>query len=140
MYAPRSVNVSYYPQRSAAVVRAVQPSYTSAPATTSSTMYTGCQAVQQAQSAPAPQFSAQPLSAEDFGNRCGTTPPAQSVRVPQYNNIVHTQNVQYETITQEVSYVDVPVLHSYEQRVYPTKSATQCPVADTTPAAPSCGC
>jgi hypothetical protein len=141
MYAPRSVNVSYFPQRGAAVV-STQPSYSSAPSSSAGTMYTGCQAVQQQpQAAPAPQFSAMPMSAAEFGDRCGATQPAQTVRVPQYNNIVHTQNVQYETITQEVTYVDVPVLHSYEQRVYPTKSATQCPVsAAAALEAPSCGC
>jgi hypothetical protein len=80
------------------------------------------------------QFNTMAINADQYGDRCGVKPPPGTVRVPTVNHIVHRFPVVYETVSQETSFYEVPIVHSYEQRDYPQQIAAECPVQ----AAPVC--
>jgi hypothetical protein len=80
------------------------------------------------------QYNVMAINADQYGDRCGEKPPQATVRVPTINNIVHRFPVVYETVSQEVSYYEVPIVNSYEQRDYPQQIQAECPVQ----AAPVC--
>ncbi len=86
-------------------------------------------------------FNTTNLTVDQFGARCGVRPAQTSVKVPVVKHIVHRRPVIYETVTEEVTYMDVPVSHSFEQRDYQSDTKLQCAVAAPAPScAPSCGC
>jgi hypothetical protein len=73
-------------------------------------------------------YSTVPLAEAAFSARCAL-PPQQTIRVPQVKHIVHRVPVIQEHITEEVTYMEVPVSHYFEQRDYPQKVlAAVCPV------------
>ena len=77
---------------------------------------------------PNVQYSTLPLAEAAFTARCAL-PPQQTIRIPQVRHIVHRVPTIQEYITEEVTYIDVPVNHSFEQRDYPQKIlAAVCPV------------
>jgi hypothetical protein len=90
-------------------------------------------------------YNTLPLNEAQYGSRC-SVPPVQTVKVPQVKHIVHRKPVVQETITEEVSYIEVPITHFYELRDYPQQViAPSCPVQQR-PCAPvqkpptTCGC
>jgi len=91
--------------------------------------------------AAAPSYSASAISADVYSSKCGQQFPVQMIKVPVYKHVVHRRPVVYETVSQEVSYVDVPVQHNFEQRDYPQNTVAQCPQpAPVCAPKPSCGC
>jgi hypothetical protein len=88
-------------------------------------------------------YSTSMLTVDQFGTRCGVRPAQSSVQVPVVKHIVHRTPVIYETVSEEVTYMNVPVQHSFEQRDYAQTTKLQCAVAPAAAAAPcksSCGC
>ncbi len=84
------------------------------------------------------QFNTMALNADQYGDRCGVQPPPATVKVPVINNIVHRFPVVYETVSQETSYYEVPIVNSYEQRDYPQQIQAECPV-QAAPVFNACG-
>jgi hypothetical protein len=91
-------------------------------------------------------YSTSQLTMDQFGAKCGVKPVQNSIAVPVIKHIVHQRPVVYETITEEVTYQNVPIIHSFEQRSYPQDIKTQCAVPQAAPVAAaacgarSCGC
>lgn len=85
-------------------------------------------------------YSTVPLAEAAYAARCAV-PPQQTIRVPQVKHIVHRIPTIQEHITEEVTYIDVPVQHFYEQREYPQKvMAAVCPVVPQAQQQNTCGC
>jgi hypothetical protein len=82
------------------------------------------------------------LSSDQFGTRCGVKPAQTNVQVPVVKHVVHRYPVIYETVSEEVTYMNVPVTHSFEQRDYASVTKLQCavPPVAAAPCKPSCGC
>lgn len=76
-----------------------------------------------------PAYSTSASSAEAFKNVCGQVHPVQTMRVPVYKHVIHRRPVVYETVSREMSYVEVPIQHNYEQRDYQMSTVQQCEVA-----------
>lgn len=87
-------------------------------------------------------YSTSSLSSDQFGARCGFKAAQTSVQVPVVKHVVHRRPVIYETVTEEVSYINVPISHSYEQRDYASDTKLQCavPPQAVAPCKTSCGC
>lgn len=51
----------------------------------------------------------------------------QMVKIPQVKYVLHRRPVVYESITKEVSYVDVPISQAYETKNYPQGLQSACP-------------
>ena len=90
-------------------------------------------------------YNTLPLNETQYGSRCAV-PPVQTIKVPQIKHIVHRKPVVQESVTEEVSYIEVPVQHFYEMRDYPQVVVPAvCPVQQR-PCAPvqkpptTCGC
>lgn len=76
-----------------------------------------------------------PITPGQFRSACPVETPAATVQVPQKKFILHRKPVIQETVTEEVTYMNVPVQYAFEERDYP---ATK--VADCQRAISSCGC
>eukprot|EP00122_Pirum_gemmata_P006586 Pgem_evm3s6026 len=76
---------------------------------------------QQPQQAPVTRAATQ----AEFRGACV---PQQSsvVKVPTVKYVKHVKPVVYETVTQEVSYIDVPVQYSYETKEYQQGLQSDC--------------
>lgn len=48
------------------------------------------------------------------------------VQVPQVKYVLHRKPVVYETVTSEVSYMNVPVQYQYEAKDYPQAMQSDC--------------
>jgi hypothetical protein len=90
---------------------------------------------------PNVQYSTVPLAEAAFSARCAL-PPVEKIRIPQVKHIVHRVPTIQEHITEEVTYIEVPVNHFFEQRDYPQKVlAAVCPVMPQQMAQQNkCGC
>ena len=80
------------------------------------------------------------ISKDQYGTRCGAVPVQQMISIPQIKHVVHQRPVIYETVSEEVSYIQVPVGHSYEQREYPQQRQMQCNDAPSCAPKKRCGC
>jgi hypothetical protein len=91
-------------------------------------------------------FNTIQMSPEAFASKCGQAPKQEFVSVPVVNHISHVQDIRYETVSQEVKYTQVPIVHTFEQRIYAPKNQMMCPIeakpvqAPVAVVKPACGC
>ena len=81
------------------------------------------------------------VNAQTMTGKCGVSAPATTVSVPKIRYVLHRRPVVYETVTEQIDYIQVPVQYEFEQRDYAQSQQTQCaPKEAPCSAKKSCGC